>query len=243
MLAEGKLDASRFRRLRAVKNVVETVGLSDARFFANRIHDWGGKWLESPMVAALDDWGDPIRCPRLLLGTHRPYSPTTLRYLATALWLKKSGILPEASWIVEIGVGFGGLAAMNSLVSGTVTTLVDLPQVGRAAMHMLKDCVMEHAARIADGAPGSDIPLVISNYAFSELSAKVQDEYLINYLLPSERGFIISNAGIFASSIGGRTDDELVAWLNEAGIPAQISDDCDLLSPIDKLCGVRLIHW
>lgn len=242
-LAGGSLQSNNYRRLVAVKQVVETVGVSDARFYAKRIKQWDRRWLKEEKVAKIDDWGNPMRCPRLLLGTSRSFSPTTLRYLATALWLKRSGKLPEGARIVEIGVGFGGLAAMNALVSGASTTLVDLPQVEKAASRMLSETGLAYCAESSDRFNSISIPIVISNYAFTELNRELQDTYLERYLKHSEHGMILSNAGVFADMIGGRSDDELVAWLRSSGIPATIESEHELLSSIDTLCGVRLIHW
>ena len=242
-LADGTLPSDNFRRLLAVKEVVETVGLSDARFYAKRIKQWGAEWVDDPNVMKFDDWGNPIRCPRLLLGTTRAFSPTTLRYLATALWLRRSGKLSEGSRVLEIGVGFGGLAAMNGLVSKAITTLVDLPKVELAASRMLSENGLAQCAELRAEVSLTSIPLVISNYAFTELNTKLQDEYLDKYLKHAEHGMIVSNAGVFAATISGRSDDELVAWLQSAGVPAIIESENDLLSPIDALCGVRLIHW
>lgn len=242
-LADGALPSDDYRRLLAVKQVVETVGLSDARFYAKRIKQWGEEWLMDPRVRTVDDWGNPIRCPRLLLGTSRSFSPTTLRYLATALWLKRSGKLSQGARILEIGVGFGGLTAINGIVSMTHTTLVDLPQVEQAAARMLSETGLSHCADIKANSISKPISLVISNYAFTELNAEIQDEYLNRYLRYAEHGMILSNAEAFASSIGGRSDDELVAWLRSSGIPAVIDRDNELLSSIDALCGVKLIHW
>jgi hypothetical protein len=242
-LADGTLDSRDFRRLKAVRQVVETVGPSDARFYAQRIREWGGGWLEDPRVVAFDDWGNPIRCPRLLLGTPKPFSPTTLRYLATALWLQRSHKLPTGSVVLEIGVGFGGLAAMNHLVSESLSVLVDLPQVEQAARRMLEEIGMSGHAEKAKDDSETSIPLVISNYAFTELSTALQDAYLEKYLKQAAHGMIMSNAGVFASSIGGRTDGELVDWLRDSGIAASLESDHELLSPTDMLGGVRLIHW
>jgi hypothetical protein len=226
-----------------VNQVVETVGVTEARFYVRRIREWGGEWLGHPKVGILDDWGNPIRCPRLLLGTSRAFSPTTLRYLATALWLQRSGKLAAGSEITEIGVGFGGLAAMNALVSGVSTKLVDLPQVEQAALRMMSENGLAQFASPSARSGPSASPLVISNYAFTELSAPLQDEYLDRYLRHARHGIIVSNAAVFAASIGGRNDDDIVAWLRNAGIPAVIERENDLLSPIDELCRVSMIHW
>lgn len=242
-LAEGTLDGRDFRRLRAVRNVVETVGPTEARHYLRRTREWGAEWLESPQVAAIDDWGNPVRLPRILLSTTRAFSPTTLRYLATALWLKRSGKLPHGTTLLEIGVGFGGLAAMNAMISEATTILADLPQVEQAAMSVLSDLGLESYAMTSSNGIPEPLPLVVSNYAFTELNRELQDQYLERYLKHARHGVIVSNANVFASRIGGRTDEELVEWLGKAGIPARADQDHELLTPIDTLCKVSLIHW
>jgi hypothetical protein len=241
--ANGTINSHNFRRFKPVTNVVETVGLSDARFYTERIMEWGGEFLEDARVETIDDWGNPIRCPRCLIGTKRAYSPTTLRYLATALWLKRARNITPDTRIVEIGVGYGGLAAMNAVVSGARTILVDLPQVVQTAMKMLGESALEgYGLAITDNSI-SRTNLIISNYAFTELSSDLQDIYLEQYLRHADHGVIISNASVFASTIQGRCDEELVKWLNASAIPATIENSNELLSPIDSLCGVSMIRW
>jgi hypothetical protein len=63
------------------------------------------------------------------------------------------------------------------------------------------------------------------------------------FLCNAKHGVIVSNAAVFAASIGGRTDDDIVAWLRNSGIPVLIESENDLLTPIDELCRVSLIHW
>jgi hypothetical protein len=87
------------------------------------------------------------------------------------------------------------------------------------------------------------VPLLISNYAFSELNSSIQDEYLEKHLSRADHGMIISNSSIFAGHIGGRSDDELVSWLRSNGIPAGLEEENELLGPGDHLSGVRMIRW
>lgn len=242
-LAEGKRDSMNFRRSPAVRDIVETVGATDGRFYAARIREWGAGWLTNDAVRKIDSWGNPIRWPGFLLGTEKSFSPTTLRYLATALWLKRSGYLKQDSHIIEIGVGFGGLAAMNALVSGAVTTLVDLPEVERSAMRILNELGLAKYARLKRDDHENDVRLVISNYAFTELNASLQKDYFEKYLKHSVHGVIISNSAVFAASIRGHTDEDLVAWFQAEGLSAKLDSTNDLLSPCDRLCGVKLIHW
>lgn len=237
------LPATRFRRLKAVCDVVETVGPVDGRCYARKIRNWEQRLLDAPKVLEIDSWGDPLRWPAALLGTPRAFSPTTLRYLATALWLKRSGFVPPGSRIVEVGVGFGGLAAMNATVSRAHTTFVDLPQVGRLAQCMMDQVgLSEFCGPSGAPQPGDDW-CFISNYAFTELAAPIQDAYLEKWIRHAPRGVIVSNAGIFSKSIGGRSDADLVRLLESAGIQAKMDPSSDLFSPADGLCGVTLIHW
>lgn len=240
--ADGRIDSTDFRRNSAIREIVETVGPVDGRFYAACARAWGSEWLADPAIARIDDWGNPLRWPGQLLGTPRAFSPTTLRYLATALWLRKNGYVENGSQIVEIGVGFGGLAATNAILSGATTSLVDLPPVENAALRMLGELGLARFGKAgAETCPQPD--LVISNYAFTELNSSVQQDYLERYLRHARHGVIVSNSAVFASSIRGRSDEALIAWLNAAGIPAKLARTNELLGPSDHICAVTLIHW
>jgi hypothetical protein len=241
--ADGRLNNRNFRRASAVRDIVETVGPVDGRFFARRVHEWGAGWATNPAIRQIDLWGNPIRWPGMLLGSPGAFSPTTLRYLATALWLKRNGFIEPSAQVIEIGVGFGGLAAMNALVSGAVTTLVDLPQVEKSAMKMLTETNLARFGRLSRGRNDDSVPLVISNYAFTELNSRVQEQYFDRYLKHAARGVIISNSSVFAASIRGRSDEELIQWFRSEGLPAKMETTNELLGPGDHLCGVCMIHW
>lgn len=240
-LSSGRVSSARFRRNSAVRNIVETVGPVEGRFYANRIRQWDQSWLEHPQVESVDRWGDPIRWPSLLLGTTHSFSPTTLRYLATALWLSRNGLKPGMS-ITEIGVGFGGLAAMNGIVSNAITKLVDLPAVEDAALVMLEENGLGvHGISRADTSHPADF--FISNYAFTELNTELQDFYFDQFIQPASHGMIISNSSIFAESIKGRTDVQLIDWFRSKGIQATVERENELLGPGDHLSSVTMIRW
>ena len=234
---------ARFRRLKAVRDVVETVGPVDGRSYARKIRAWDPNRLADPKIAEIDLWGDPIRWPAVLLGTPRAFSPTTLRYLATALWLKREGYVTENCRIIEIGVGFGGLASMNAIVSNAHTTMVDLPQVESLGKRMMTNLGLGNFCSCSDAPLPAGDRCFISNYAFTELSAQAQDEYLEKWIRPASKGVIVSNAAMFSKSIGGRSDADLLSMLRTAGIQAKSTKSSDLFSPADILCDVTLIHW
>ena len=243
VLASGESSSSGFRRERAVREVVETLAPSDGRHHAQRIQAIAAELLTDSRVRAVDVWADPIRWPGLLLGTPASFSPTSLRYLSHALWLRDHELVRRGGTVVEIGVGFGGLAAMNAIVSEVHTVLVDLPPVTQAALRMLDETGLRKFANPADTIELAGSFCVVSNYAFTELSADLQDHYIDRYLRDSSSGMIVSNANVFSRSIGGRDDAALVSALQAAGIPATLDAGSDLLGPSDHLGGVSLLTW
>ena len=241
--AGGHLASTGFRRNAAVRDIVETVGPVEGRFYADRIREWGGAWLTDPAIRIIDSWGNPIRWPASLLGTPVSFSPTTLRYLATALWIHRHKLPSPGKRITEIGVGFGGLAAMNALVSKAYTLPVDLPVVEESARKMLNECGLGRHIRATGPDETSPADFVISNYAFTELSSQLQDGYFEKHIRHSRHGMILSNSSVFAASIRGRSDAELVSWFRAEGLPAELNENHELLGPGDHLSGVTLIHW
>jgi len=239
----GQRSSRGFRRIQAVRQIVETLGPVDGRYFAQLVRRWQASLLGNNGFLRIDGWADPIRWPGILLGTAAAHSPTSLRYLAHALWLRREGLVKEQGRIVEIGVGFGGLAALNAVVSGATTLLVDLPQVEQAAARMLKENGVEGFFKTRADEVEFDDYCVVSNYAFTELSAELQTLYFDRYIRHSPRGVIISNANVFAGMIGGRCDEELLAWFQGEGLPATLERTCEILGPADRLCNVGLIRW
>jgi len=239
--ADGTVSTAGLRRLKPVMDIVETVPPGDGIAYAKLIQRLGGDFLSEEKTIRVDRWGDPIRWPGFLLGTPTAFSPTSLRYLATALWLREEGLVERGGTVVEIGVGFGGLAAMNRIVSVAGTVAVDLPQVEGLAARMLGEvglggCLLEK--KIPEG------PFTfVSNYAFTELSARVQDIYFEKWIRHSRHGLIVSNANIFSRSIGGRDDTALLELLESAGFEVTIRKDADFLCRSDHVCDVSVFTW
>ncbi|TAE89580.1 MAG: hypothetical protein EAZ81_12670 [Verrucomicrobia bacterium] len=244
-LADGLISSEHFRRFRAVVDVVETLGPCDGRHHARLIRAAGHEdWLEDVKMLDLSSWGDPMLWPNVLLGVPHAMAPTSLRYLSHALWLRDQGLIPDKGRVVEIGVGYGGLAGVNALVSDTKTTLVDLPDVERAAMRMLRENDLQHAAIPSAQSEGQEMfDCVISNYAFTELSIELQDEMLTKYIARSRHGMILSNAEVFSQQIGGRSNDQILSALRAHGVTASYHAEHPLFSPADRATGSVLFVW
>jgi len=245
-LADGEISSRHFRRLRAVMDVVETLGPCDGRHHSRRIRKCGmAHWLEDQRIKSVSEWGTPLTWPSFLLEIPQALAPTSLRYLSHALWLRERGFLKQHARVIEVGVGYGGLAAMNAIISQTRTTLVDLPEVELAAMKMLAENGLANNASSssATGDDGSKFDCFVSNYAFTELSSNLQGDLIDNYIVRSRHGMIVSNAAVFASEIGGMDNEKLVAALRSHSLDAVVSTSDDLLSPSDRAFGIVLISW
>lgn len=240
-LALGSWSSDGFRRRRAVRSIVETLGPVDGRHFASWIRTVDESVLDHTTIRAANAWGDPVQAPGWVLGTRRSWSPTSLRYLAHALWLVKEGYLQKGGRVIEIGVGFGGLAAMLALVADAKVMLVDLPEVERAARLQMEELGLE--SRLVERSPVTADDLVISNYAFTELSESLQDAYIHEVLRNADQGVILSNAAMFSNGIGGRDNARLAQALMEAGIPVRESVNAEIIAPSDRMCGNVVLSW
>lgn len=236
-----------FRRLKAVMQVVETLGPSEGRHHARRIRNAGMRhWLHDERFRTVASWGNPPTWPGLLLGTPRAFAPTSLRYLSQALWLVQRGLVRSGSSLVEIGVGYGGLAAINAVVSEARTLLVDLPDVEHAAANALNELGLAESARTSTPHAkddGGSFDCFVSNYAFTELRSDLQQQFIQNYAVRSRHGMIVSNANVFASRIGGMDNEAILSALRRHGIEASLSGADDVLSPMDRAFGTVLIAW
>jgi phospholipid N-methyltransferase len=123
-------------------------------------------------------------------------SPTSIRYAKVHNDIRNLfGDLTDFK-ILEIGCGYGGLALqMMNGESLRSFEIADLEVVEKLAeKYVLRiNPETKNLLRIARHHKHEEIDLVISNYAFSELTREIQDEYLENYILKSKRGYMIYN--------------------------------------------------
>lgn len=242
-LVSGAWKSENFRRIRAVRQVVETLGPVDGRHFAKWIAHNAPEFLTDKRVAAIDSWGNPIRWPAACLGTPRSFSPTTLRYLAHALWLNHEGFVKDGDTVIEIGVGFGGLAAMNAIVSNATTIMVDLPQVTHAAMRQMNELGLGNFASSDHSKASVSDACFISNYAFTELSRDLQDVYAEKFIRHANRGFILSNAAVFSGHMQSRDNNQIIELLAQHGAHAKEDSMSNILCQSDRYHGNVIIGW
>jgi putative sugar O-methyltransferase len=208
----------RFRRNYSYRVILEHVGYKQGKAYLEKITESTVKcYLQSPKLHHLNSIGSPRTYYFRRVGW---MSPTILRYLFVNQHLVMLFGKSDITNIAEIGVGFGGQAAITiESINPKSFTLYDLPQVVRLGEKFLKEVGTDlskiKCANI-ERLVSTEYDLVISNYAFSELPRDVQIDYVKSVLAPSKRGYLTMNSGRSdwtGRSAGKLTLDELRALL------------------------------
>jgi len=184
-----------FRRLYDYREILEHVDFNLGKNYLSRITD-----IDPTILSYLKDFkqNDLVGKPRRLnfqgVGV---ISPTTIRYISVAAEIKNLfGSLGQSS-IVEIGGGYGGQCLiLNKIGYFKQYTIFDLPKVQELISSYLE---IHHINNVnyprEIEVPNSKYDLVISNYAYSELSRHTQLDYLEKILMNSRNGYMIMNSG------------------------------------------------
>ena len=132
-------------------------------------------------------------------------SPTSIRYLKVLIQLIDIFGSLDRKTIAEIGGGFGGQA--HAIVANQKLEkyyVYDLPEVLKLSEKFLDELIDTSIFEFIDGRnpPQNKCDLVISNYAFSELTRDTQLQYLNSVILNSNAGYITWNELSF-KELGG----------------------------------------
>ena len=123
-------------------------------------------------------------------------SPSTLRYIKVLSDLKKLFKSLDGLSICEIGVGYGGQCRIiNALYVPTSYCLVDIKPALLLAQRYLDNYAVKSTFSYTtmNELDKTKYDLVISNYAFTELSRNIQEIYLEKVILNSRCGYITYN--------------------------------------------------
>ena len=117
-------------------------------------------------------------------------SASTLRYLYPALRLREEFTLDTPINVVELGVGYGGMASiMNHLFDISSYQLVDLPQVETLSHRYLKEVGADKVKEKTEGG----VDLFISEYCLSEFDYDKVEYFYNEYIKNSNNFYIASN--------------------------------------------------
>jgi putative sugar O-methyltransferase len=120
--------------------------------------------------------------------------------------------------VIEIGVGYGGQCkVISDFFKPNKYYLVDLEEALNLADKYLKKLNVKNVEIVKPldvNALDNQFDLIISNYAFTELSRSTQELYLNKILLRSSHGYITSNFVSREFNINSYSSDELMNKLN-----------------------------
>lgn len=182
-----------------------------------------------------DAFGKPITFHYSRIGK---VSPTTLRYIYTAVDIDSTVGIRQNDSIAEIGIGYGGQAAVLSRMFGIKKLIAfDLPEVIELANIFLERINSGIFLDTQESLSCNRIDLVISNYAFSELPLNLQTWYLENVISLSKKGYMIMNSGL--NNFTGRSRGKMSLEQIRNYIPMlQIKEEKPLSGPDNYV-----IYW
>ena len=200
---------SNFRRKYDYREILEHVSFSLGKQYLDLIKYSMPDSYNQLLLENLrnDSFGNPYRYK---YSEKLCISPTTLRYIYTAIDIERTIGLGRNESVVEIGVGYGGQAAvLESLYKVSNYDAFDLPEVISLANVYLKkiNSRIRFDSRDIHRAQDKVWDIAISNYAFSELNKDLQIRYLDSILSRTSRGYMIMNSGRLNAS--GRSNSKL----------------------------------
>ncbi len=216
-----------FRTREAMLGIVENVLGEEASVF---IEDARRRWPERlqdsmPTLLALDAIG------------RQPISPTMIRYFYRACDLGDWCPSMNGGRIVEIGGGFGGLAAViNKLYQPASYAIVDV----KPARDLQKRFLLEAEEKVTFLSPGQSpgkIDLLIADFSLCELSHEIRNQYATWLFPKADYGALLWSE---TDQEGWLTGDDVGEWLMNWFAASQI---CHLQNPPEQFAPSRFLNW
>jgi hypothetical protein len=238
-LLKSKKRLSNFRRKYDYREILEHVTYTQGKSYLEQIQEYSPQnYIELiEKNRANDLFGNPYEYQYPGVGR---VSPTTLRYISTAIDIFETIRLNKESVVAEIGVGYGGQAAILERMYGIRNySAFDLPLVIQLSNVYLNS--VNSKLKFTSSGLSSDKnttwDVVISNYAFSELHRDLQLSYIERVIAKSKSGYMIMNSG--QSNITGRSEGKLSLDEIRNYIPnLQVKEEVPLTGPDNYI-----IYW
>lgn len=174
-------------------------------------------------------------------------SPTTIRYIKVLCDIfELFGSLKSKS-IIEIGAGYGGQCKIlfdafelskYFIIDLTEANLLISKFLDSSRVQKYKCISADNSEDIINSSKDKDFDLLISNYAFSECSRKMQDLYIDNIISRAKNGYMICNFISNQLGIDSYKKDELIKRLESVGKKVKELDEKPL-----TFNGNRLLIW
>lgn len=184
----------KFRANRQYRKILEHVTKSLGHKYLEEVYALDlecNKLFDS--VSPIDRLGSPLRYKFANFGR---LSPTTIRYVYVHLNLKRFFGNLENKKVIEIGGGFGGQAAVSTYLTPNLKwSIYDLPEVSQLQSKFMRtanpNASIAYLSGIKIKENSGDI--LISNYALSEVSRKLQLEYISKVVCNCSKGYMAWN--------------------------------------------------
>lgn len=213
----------RFRQLRGVRSVTENK--SDKCAYDR----WSEFCKACPNLieqAHLLQQNDRDGSPRLIPVPELDISlsPSTMKYAGDYATLRTYFGSLDGMRIVEIGGGYGNLAAVIHLFSDVKSyTVYDMPHVVTLQEKYLQNLGYSDVQFKTDlNETSTEYDLVLSCAAFSELTVERQDEYLHKILKPSTKGWLVYASPHLPNLRAKWSCNDIYNWLRKEMSPTQV---------------------
>jgi putative sugar O-methyltransferase len=233
-----------FRRLLSIRTTIEPVTAAQGAEYRAIVLEQTPALLERlDKFKTSDTAGRPVTEPY----PEGQMSPTTWRYIKVLSDLQLLFGSLDGLHIVEIGVGYGGQCKIiNDVYDVARYTLYDLEPVEALAekyLRRLGSPVVEKLEladfrRLGEGEPAT-YDLAISNWAFSECTREMQDQYIEHVLRRSTRGYITYNQISHFYGIDSYRKGEIAGAL---GLPVQVMHE-GLNLKVEEDIENFVLHW
>jgi hypothetical protein len=222
----------KFRRAHSYRMILEHVDFKLGCEYLNRLTSTTiALYLNDPTLKNLSKVGSPRVYYYPQLGW---ISPTIIRYLYVNQRFLDLFSSKGVQKVGEIGIGFGGQFAITSKsLQLSEYSLYDLPVVLALAEKTLGKAELlteSFKQQPIDPVIRNSFDLVISNYAFSELPANVQRDYISKILINSPCGYLTMNSG--RTDVTGRSTGKISLEEIKIAIPGcEVLDEDPLTGP------------
>jgi hypothetical protein len=204
-----------------------------------------------PLLQLSDAVGLPSNLITFKVDRTYSLSPTTLRYANNAINVINlfDEEIMRCGVIYEIGGGYGGEATVFNHFSrslfdaeiGDRWCIYDLPS-SYSLISRFMHCFEYEVTIKKDTEITSDINLVISNGALSEMWGQDLDIYLKNVVAPAKCGYFITNFDSHSAPYGGITTAKFLRILKDMGKDdVTVLPSSQYLSRFDEDAGTKLI--
>ncbi len=196
---------STFRQDKTYQHILEHLDINIAKIYFELIKEDHGLTEEEiyNYVKELNTVGSPEL--EIISNSIPPLSTTGLRYLYTALEIKKftNSIDHSVKNIIELGCGYGGQSILlNNFFNIESYTYVDLTEVNKLIEKFTSHFNIHFSKNFLtlNDKFQKNYDLLISNYSFSELPGRLQKKAIKKIFNHSKLGYLIINSENFTDN-------------------------------------------